>query len=44
MGSDRYFYIELPNPSNLINIFVKIIEKENGEIVEKTATELLQEC
>ena len=41
MGSDRYFYIELPNPSNLINIFVKIIEKENGEIVEKTATELV---
>ena len=25
MGSDRYFYVELPNPSNLINIFVKII-------------------
>ena len=41
MGSDRYFYIELPQPSNLINIFVKIIEKEKGEIVEKTATELV---
>ena len=41
MGSDRYFYIELPYPSNLINIFVKIIENENGEIVEKTATELV---
>lgn len=41
MGSDRYFYIELPHPSNLINIFVKIIENENGEIVEKTATELV---
>ncbi len=34
MGSDRYFYVELPNPSNLINIFVKIIENEKGEIVE----------
>ena len=41
MGSDRYFYIELPHPSNLINIFVKIIENESGEIVEKTATELV---
>ena len=41
MGSDRYLYIELPNPSNLINIFVKIIENENGEVVEKTATELI---
>ena len=41
MGSDRYFYIELPHPSNLINIFVNIIENESGEIVEKTATELV---
>ena len=41
MGSDRYLYIELPHPSNLINIFVKIIENENGEVVEKTATELI---
>jgi hypothetical protein len=41
MGSDRYFYIELQNPSNLINVFVKIIENEKGEIVEKTATELV---
>ena len=41
MGSDRYFYIELPQPSNLINIFVKIIENEKGEVVEKTATELV---
>lgn len=41
MGSDRYFYIELPHPSNLINIFVKIIQNEKGEVVEKTATELV---
>lgn len=41
MGSDRYFYIELPSPSNLINIFVKIIENEAGEIVQKTSTELV---
>ena len=41
MGSDRYFYIELQHPSNLINIFVKIIETEKGEIVEKTNTELV---
>ena len=25
MGSDRYFYIELPFPSNLINAFVKLL-------------------
>lgn len=41
MGSDRYFYIELPYPSNLINIFVKIIENQHGEIVEKSSTELV---
>ena len=41
MGSDRYFYIELKQPSNLINVFVKIIQNEKGEIVEKTATELV---
>ena len=41
MGSDRYLYVELAHPSNLINIFVKIIENERGEIVEKTATELV---
>lgn len=41
MGNDRYLYVELQNPSNLINIFVKIIQNEKGEIVEKTATELV---
>ena len=41
MGSDRYLYLELQNPSRLIDIFVKIIENEKGEIVEKTATELV---
>lgn len=44
MGSDRYFYIELPHPSNLINIFVKIIENESGEIVEKQQQNLLLKC
>ena len=33
--------VELPHPSNLINIFVKIIENEHGEIVEKSSTELV---
>ncbi|MGN0177519.1 MAG: hypothetical protein ACI389_06780 [Methanobrevibacter sp.] len=41
MGNDRYFYIELPDASHLINVFVKIIENERGEVVEKTATELV---
>ena len=41
MGSDRYLYVELQHPSRLIDIFVKIIQNEKGEIVEKTATELV---
>ncbi len=41
MGSDRYFYIELPQPSKLISLFVKIIENEYGNIVEKSSTELV---
>lgn len=41
MGSDRYFYIELPHPSNLISLFVKIIESEYGIVVEKSSTELV---
>ncbi|WP_405293644.1 hypothetical protein [Methanobrevibacter sp.] len=41
MGSDRYLYVELAHPSRLIDIFVKIIQNEKGEIVEKTATELV---
>ncbi len=42
MGSDRYFYIELPHPNNnLISLFVKIIEKDYGVIVEKSSTELV---
>ena len=41
MGSDRYFYIELPHPSNLISLFVKIIESEYGVVVEKSSTELV---
>ena len=41
MGSDRYFYIELPHPSRLIDIFEKIIQSEKGEVVEKTATALV---
>ena len=41
MGSDRYFYIEIPHPSNLINIFVKIsniIIKDNKEESDKEVT------
>ena len=41
MGSDRYLYLEIAHPSRLIDIFVKIIQNEKGEIVEKTATELV---
>lgn len=41
MGSDRYLYLEIQHPSRLIDIFVKIIQNEKGEIVEKTANELV---
>ena len=34
MGSDRYFYIEIPEPSNLINIFVKIIHFDHSTILK----------
>ena len=40
MGSDRYFYIELPHPSRLIDIFVKIIQTEKGDAI-RVAIELI---
>ena len=41
MGSDRYFYISIPEPSRLIEVFVDIIEKEYGEIIERSSTEIV---
>ncbi|MCD7781727.1 MAG: hypothetical protein LUG89_03400 [Methanosphaera sp.] len=41
MGDDRYLYIELFRPSNLINSFVKMVEEAEGKIVEKSQTELV---
>ena len=41
MGSDRYFYISIPKPSNLINEFVNIILNAYGEIIEKSSTEIV---
>lgn len=41
MGSDRYLFVELPQPSNLINVFADIINFEQGEIVEKSSTEIV---
>jgi len=41
MGSDRYLYVELSNPSPIINQFSKIIREENGEIVEQSSTEIV---
>ena len=34
MGSDRYMYVELSEPSYIINLFTDIILRENGEIIE----------
>ena len=44
MGSDRYFYIELPHPSNLINIFVKIIKTNQERLLKKQQQNLLLKC
>ena len=41
MGSDRYLFIELPNPSHLINVFSDIVLFEKGEIIEKSSTEIV---
>ncbi len=41
MGSDRYFYITIPEPSKIINVFVDIIQKAYGEIIEKSSTEIV---
>lgn len=41
MGSDRYMYVELSQPSNIINLFTDIILRENGEIIERSETEIV---
>ncbi|RBQ22716.1 hypothetical protein ALNOE001_16000 [Candidatus Methanobinarius endosymbioticus] len=41
MGSDRYLYIELSNPSQIINQFSNIILEEKGNIVEQSSTEIV---
>ena len=41
MGSDRYMYVELSEPSNIINLFTEIILKEKGEIIERSETEIV---
>lgn len=41
MGSDRYLYVELSNPSQIIDQFSRIIVEEKGEIVEQSSTEIV---
>ena len=41
MGSDRYMYVELSEPSYIINLFTDIILRENGEIIERSETEIV---
>ena len=40
MGSDRYMYIELSEPSYIIDYFTDIIIRENGEIIERSETQI----
>lgn len=41
MGSDRYMYVELSQPSRIINQFTEIILSEKGEIIERSSSELV---
>jgi hypothetical protein len=41
MGSDRYLYVELFSPSNIINNFSNLISAENGTIIEQSSTEIV---
>ena len=41
MGSDRYMYVELSEPSYIINLFTDIILREKGEIIERSETEIV---
>ena len=41
MGSDRYMYVELSEPSHIINFFTDIILRESGEIIERSETEIV---
>lgn len=41
MGSDRYMYVELSQPSRIINHFTEIILSEKGEIIERSSTEIV---
>ena len=41
MGSDRYMYVELSEPSHIINLFTDIILREKGEIIERSETEIV---
>ncbi len=41
MGSDRYLYVELSQPSSIINLFTDIILREKGEIIERSETEIV---
>ncbi len=41
MGSDRYFYIMLQHPHNLINSFEKMIDYDGGEILKIGSADIL---
>ena len=41
MGSDRYMYVELSEPSYIIDLFTDIIISEKGEIIERSESEIV---
>ena len=43
MGNDRYLYIELFQPSPIMETFAQMVEEANGKIIEKGNTELVSQ-
>ena len=41
MGNDRYLYVELFRPSNMMETFAQMVEKASGRIIEKSQNELV---
>jgi hypothetical protein len=41
VGSDRYLYVELLNPSPIINQFSDLIQRQRGEIIERSPSEIV---
>ena len=41
MGNDRYLYVEIFKPTNIMDTFAQMVESADGKIIEKSRTELV---